>query len=515
MLEEDRRNLWWRKYGEATGNNYAKMPAELSLDNLLEITSQPLLNYLVALSYRRSKDDSIDPKNKIVFSKDTNLNAIYKDLLKSVYDRGWEKKQHPTLKEVEYPQFVRILEEIALAAWHGNGRTKTVREIEAYCENSGLKGILKIFTEGAKAGVTNLLISFFFRQNGISNTGDRTFEFTHKSFGEYLTAIRIVRELRKINKQLKRRKDDPDDGWDEKQALTRWINILGKSAIDIYLFEFIRNEVTLQDKEEVAGWQKTLSHLIGYMLRQGMPMERQDPRPSYKEECRQSRNAEEALLIVLSACARHTKEISNIPWQSEEYSFARWLSRLKNQIEENDKIIVNQCLAWLNLEGANLYGAVLNKANLYGTILDEAYLYNANFYIANLDGASFREANLEGADLEDAYLRKASLEGANLKRANLRKTNLYGADLREADFRGADLEGANFYRADLRGADLEEANFYGACLEEANLNGANFRGANLQGANLYGACLFKINIEGANFRGANLHKTNLYGAKLD
>ncbi|MGD1918262.1 MAG: hypothetical protein ACFCAD_04880, partial [Pleurocapsa sp.] len=137
LLEEDRRNLWWRKYGEATGNNYAKMPAELSLDNLLEITSQPLLNYLVALSYRRSKDDSIDPKNKIVFSKDTNLNAIYKDLLKSVYDRGWEKKQHPTLKEVEYPQFVRILEEIALAAWHGYGRTITVREIEAYCENSG------------------------------------------------------------------------------------------------------------------------------------------------------------------------------------------------------------------------------------------------------------------------------------------------------------------------------------------------------------------------------------------
>ncbi|MEM7760922.1 MAG: NACHT domain-containing protein [Cyanobacteria bacterium P01_A01_bin.40] len=223
LLTEDRRNLWWQKYGQVTGNNYDKMPNELNLKNLLEITTQPLLNYLVALSYVRSKDTSVDAENKIVFSEKTNLNAIYQDLLKSVYDRGWDTDQHPTLKGVKYPQFVRILEEIALAAWHGNGRTTTVKEINDHCESSGLKKLLEKFAKGAESGVTNLLTAFYFRQSGFSNDGDRTFEFTHKSFGEYLTARRIVRELAKINKQLKAREDDPDEGWDEKQALTRWI----------------------------------------------------------------------------------------------------------------------------------------------------------------------------------------------------------------------------------------------------------------------------------------------------
>ncbi len=376
LLAEDRRDIWWQKYGAVTGNNYAAMPDELNLDNLVEITAQPLLNYLIALSYIKSKDPNVAAENKIIFSEDTNLNAIYQDLLKSVYDRDWDTVQHPTLQGVEYNKFVRILEEIALAAWHGNGRTTTVKEIESHCDSSGLKRLLETFTEGAKAGVTCLLTAFYFRQSGYGREGDRTFEFTHKSFGEYLTAKRIVRELIKINKELKNIEDDPDEGWDEKQALTRWAIVCGMSAIDEYLFDFIRNEISLKDKEEVKQWQQTLSNSIGFMLRHGMAMEKIDPRPSYQEECRQSRNAEEALLAVLNACARYTEEISKVEWESIS-SFGKWLSRLQNQNEDDIEIIVNRCLNWLNLYRANLQGAYLEGANLYRAILQGAYLRGA------------------------------------------------------------------------------------------------------------------------------------------
>ncbi|MEM7760296.1 MAG: pentapeptide repeat-containing protein [Cyanobacteria bacterium P01_A01_bin.40] len=474
LLTEDRRNLWWQKYGQVTGNNYDKMPDELNLNSLLEITTQPLLNYLVALSYIRSKDPDINTENKIVFSENTNLNAIYQDLLKSVYDRGWDTNQHPTLQGVKYPQFVRILEEIALAAWHGNGRTTTVKEITDYCEGSGLKKLLEIFTKGAESGVTNLLTAFYFRQSGYSNDGDRTFEFTHKSFGEYLTARRIVRELARINKQLQARDDDPDEGWDEKQALTRWIMLCGMSAIDEYLFDFVCDEIALQKKDEVKQWQQTLSHLIGYMLRQGMPMEKLDPRPTYKEECRQGRNAEEALLAVLSACARYTEEISNIEWQSKEYSFGKWLSHLQNQIEDDDKAIVNQYLTWLNLRGADLRGADLRGANLAG-----AYLTRANLRGADLIGVDLRGADLRGVDLT-----RANLAGAYLTRADLAGANLAGAYLTRADLAGAYLAGAYLARADLRGADLAGANLAGANLTGADLTGADLTGADLTRADL-------------------------------
>ncbi len=543
LLTEDRRDLWWQKYSEVSDNHYAAMPEELNLNNLVEITTQPLLNYLIALSYIRSKNDEIEDEDKIIFSEETNLNAIYQDLLKSVYKRGWDTDQHPTLKGVEYRNFVRILEEIALAAWHGNGRTTTVKEIESHCESSGLKRLLEIFAERAKSGVTSLLTAFYFRQSGYGRDGDRTFEFTHKSFGEYLIARRIVRELTKINKELKNRDEDPDEGWDEKQALTRWIIICGISAIDEYLFKFICDEIALNKTETVKQWQKTLDYLISYMLCHGMPMEQIAPRPSYKEECQQSRNAEEALLVVLNACARYTEEISEIDWPSE-YSFTRWLSRLQNQIEDDQKIIVNQYLSWLNLnrailseanlnradlqgadlqgadlqgailqrsnlQGADLQGAILSEANLNRAVLSEAILSKANLNRAVLQGAVLQRSNLQGAILSEANLNRADLQGAVLQRSNLQGANLNRAILSEANLNRADLQGADLNRADLNRADLQ-----GAILSEANLNRAVLSEANLQRSNLQGANLQRSNLQRSNLQGAVLSEANLNRADL-
>ncbi len=180
LLVQDQRQIWWQNYGSASGNGYSGLPKELNQGNLTDITAQPLLNYLVALSLRRGE---------LQFSEETNLNAIYADLLKAIYDRGWAGHQHAAIKGIEEKDFVRILEEIALASWHGNGRTTTVREIERHCDSSNLKNSLTRFQEGfqedSKTSITRLLTAFYFRQSGHDQTGDRTFEFTHKSFGEY------------------------------------------------------------------------------------------------------------------------------------------------------------------------------------------------------------------------------------------------------------------------------------------------------------------------------------------
>jgi len=50
LLDEDRRQDWWRRYGSASGKGFSAMPDGLDQGNLVEITAQPLLNYLVALS---------------------------------------------------------------------------------------------------------------------------------------------------------------------------------------------------------------------------------------------------------------------------------------------------------------------------------------------------------------------------------------------------------------------------------------------------------------------------------
>ena len=464
LLARDDRSSWWANYGAASGRGYTAMPPELDRKNLLEITTQPLLNYLVALSLVRGK---------MQLSDQSNQGSIYEDLLTAVYERGWASSQHPTLQGVTEKQFIRILEEIGLASWHGDGRTTTVKEIESHCDRSGLKPLLEKFQEGAKAGVTRLLTAFYFRQSGHSTEGDNAFEFTHKSFGEYLTAKRILRAVRRIHKMLERRQQEPDDGWDEREALTYWASLCGPSTMDGYLFDFIFAEVQLQDISEVRKWQQDFCQLIGFMLRHGMPMERLDPRPAYREESRQAHNAEEALLAVLNACARATQKISQIKWPDDTQSaFGAWMARLQGQRTSGDNVLALQCLSFLYLSGCNLWGRNLSFANLVG---------------ANLDGA-----NLDGANLYGAILDGANLYGANLFRANLDGANLVGAILV-----GANLVGANLVRAILDGANLVRAN-----LDGANLDGAILDGAILDGANLVGANLVRANLVGANLKGA-------------
>jgi uncharacterized protein YjbI with pentapeptide repeats len=509
LLDQDQRQLWWQFYGKASGKNYQGLPPELDQGNLTEITAQPLLNYLVALSVQRGQ---------LKFTEETNLNAVYDDLLKAVYERGWEKYKHKAIQGIEEKDFVRILEEIALAAWHGKGRTTTVKEIENHCKNSGLKSILTRFQQGfeedSKASVTRLLTAFYFRQSGNDNAGDRTFEFTHKSFGEYLIARRIVREVQLIHKKLEARKNDPDEGYDERQALECWVLLCGSTRMDQYVFDFIQDEVRLQAPSEVGNWQQTFCGLIGFMLHHGMPMERLNPRPDFQEENRQALNAEDSLLAILGTFSRLTKQISKISFPSDD-AFGALLARLRGQRTDGSNPMSFHSLNYLDLsncvlvlrdfEGSNFYGANLEGANLY-----RANLEGANLEGANLVGANPYRANLEDANLERANLEDANLKDANLERANLKDANLERVDLKDANLERANLEGANLYRANLERANLEGANLYRANLEGANLEGAILFRANLEGANLYGA-----DLEGADLEGANLFRANLKNTILE
>jgi uncharacterized protein YjbI with pentapeptide repeats len=527
LLVEDQRQRWWECYGRASGSGFIGLPTQLNDGNLNdgnlnEITAQPLLNYLVALSFCRGE---------VHFSEATNLNAVYDDLLKSVYKRGWESNQYKPLQGIEEKEFGRFLEEIALASWHGSGRTTTVKDIESHCSHSGLEGLLNKFQKNfdgstPQAIFTRLLTAFYFRRTDSDNTEEGTFEFTHKSFGEYLIAKRIVREVRSIQKQLTARKSDSDEGWDEREALRRWGVLCGSTTMDEYLFKFILNEVRLQyqsDAAEVARWQRTFCSLIEFMLDKGMPIERLNSKLNYQEEFRQSLNAEDSLLAVLGAFQSLTQEISNIKYPSPE-AFGILLARLRGQRTSESNPMSFHVLTYLDLSDCNLIArdlirADLRKANLSGANLIAANLIAAKLSGANLSGADLREANLREAHLIRANLIRANLKEANLKEANLSGANLAQVNLREANLRKANLRKANLAQANLSTtnlaeANLSEANLSGANLAEANLSEANLSGANLSGANLSGADLGKADLIEANLSGANLSGADLGGANL-
>jgi hypothetical protein len=119
---------------------------------------------------------------------------------------------------------------------------------------------------------------------------------------------------------------------------------------------------------------------------------------------------------------------------------------------------------------------------------------NRENHILDLSYVDMRGANLDNANLERAILYKVNLAGASLNRANLHKAVLTAANLAGASMREANLQQAIMGAANLAGADLSNANLY-----QTNLFLANFHGAILDGANLCSA----------NLREANLSNTKL------
>jgi uncharacterized protein YjbI with pentapeptide repeats len=499
LLAADQRDQWWRKYGKASGRGYADMPKVLRRDNLIEITAQPLLNYLVALSYTRDRLD---------FAQATNLNAIYEDLLKAVYERGWAGHRHAAARDLNEVHFIRVLEEIAVAAWHGEGCTTTVREVQAHCEQGGLKRLLETFEEGVSQGLSRLFLAFYFRQSGRREAGDKTFEFTHKSFREYLTARRIVRGVRRIHNELQRRREDLDSGLDEREALAFWARLCGPTRLDWYLWRLICDEARLQDPKEVAQWQQTLCGLFGWMLRYGMPIERLQLQ-TYQQETIWARNAEESLFALLNSCARVTEVISQIDWPDNQ-AFGAWIARIQGQCLSGKNVVALDCLCFLDIRNCTLFRRDFYRANFR----------RANFEKADLHEANLREAYLREATLDEAILVLANFHGAHLEGAHLSRADFAKSYLRRADFERANLHGAHLERANLKGANLgwtnlEEADFYEANLGGANLSGANLEKTNFGQTNLHEADFRRASLERTNFREADLRGANFDGAKLD
>lgn len=460
LIKEDRRPLWWQKYAERTAEFDGSIPLEIKGNDFDEITSWPLLNYLLAQTVKdaRQTGGRIAP----------DINEIYGHLLHSVYKRVWADEGNIHLKDsgLDEETFRSVLQEVALTIWQSDGSAASETAIEKQCEKVGLSDALDEFRKGAESGFARLLTAFYFRQKG-QRLGERSFEFTHKSFGEYLTACRIVDELNFLCGEWEKRKNERRGGVDEEGALTAWIKVCGPQKMDYYLSRFLYREIGRR-RNKAAQWQKFLVELFNHSLYAGMPMQLVIPRLDFFDEKRQSRNAELCLMASLSACAELTQDISDVEWPKEENKTGEWFAEYLGQ----------SSLAYFPYPMGNshryesrLAGIYLNHMNL-----SSQWLAYRDLVFINAQGANFQKAHLVWANLSGADLRGADLSGADLSSANLSGADLSGADLSNADLSGADLnstdlQGANLNKVYLVSSDLSGADFTGADLRDAEFNG--------------------------------------------
>jgi uncharacterized protein YjbI with pentapeptide repeats len=509
LLKGDQREQWWRNYGLAKGLNETSLP-EIFKNNrdLRELTADPLLNYLVVLSGFHED-----------LARDTeiNRNRIYARLLKDVLDRRHAKRAETDKvalavvdESKDRDNFERLLETVALAAWYGDGRTTTRAEIEKLLPNELEPTWQELVTGGP--GFTRLIAAFYIRQTDASAASDAV-EFTHKSFGEYLTARRLVREIERVCKG----RHISAEYYSEQQALEEWAKLTSAQAMTMELLRFVRDEVALRPKETAEIWRATLTGLFNLELRYGLPLTAFPP-GGFREAERRSRNAEETLLAAVNACARATKERMAIDWPHNT-SANDMLHRLRGDRDRFERPAGFDCLAHMFWPDSELVGVDLSRADLKSANLNHASLFGANLSGSDLSGASLRGAHVGAVNI--GADRVYSWRGANLSMADLGGANLVKAYLGWADLSHADLKGAKISEANLAGADLKEASLARADFREANLAGADLRGANLWETDLRGANLLDADLREADLRGVkNLTEEqisrarDLTGAKL-
>lgn len=461
LLEADLRQRWWKNYGNLVGQNFNGVPSQLQIREIDDITAQPLLNYLVALSYRRGKID---------FDKTLNLNAIYADLLAAVHERGYERtRTYRPISHIGLKEFVRVLEEIGLAAWHGSdGRSTSVKDILNHCQQSGLTVLLNSFTEGAQAGTTKLLAAFFFRRGSESAGDDATFVFTHKSFGEYLTATRLVRGLERIVAERQKRRANTDEGFDTVDALIHWVKLTGPAVMTEYLQMFMRREIAQRQSSDLKNWHDVLIELMGHAVENLMPMEKIG-NMGHAAASRQEVNSSTALLVALNCVSESLESIAKLQLSSE-VSFGTFLRRVCPQRLGPKPPLLYSCLSYLDFSGQCLDIVDLYGANLRNTNWSGVRAHYANFGRSFLDGANFNGAKLNWSRFDDANVDGCSFRSAIIDDAvfdtgifQLKNSDFSESSIINAVFRTSKMSGCNFGGALMAGADFDGVRVVADC----------------------------------------------------
>lgn len=463
ILEHDLRQIWWKKYGELTGSSFVGLPKELQLSEIDEITAQPLLNYLVALSYKRGTLD---------FSGPLNLNSVYADLVAAVHDRAYEKTRTlRSIRHLKVEDFFRVLEEIALAAWHGSdGRSTSIRDIMAQCKQSGLEPLLESFREGAQQGVTKLLAAFFFRRNSENVGDDASFVFTHKSFGEYLTARRIVRALERMLDERQRRRDNVDAGFDISDALLFWLKITGPAPITEYIHVFLIREISGRDKNLLERWHSQLVELAIFSMEKFMPVDKLG-NLDFRESMRYNENSLVALMVALNSCSVTLKRKAELKF-STPTSLGSFLRKVCPQREGPRNPMLYSVLSYLDVTGQ-----CLDMVDFYGANLEQTTWRECSFHFSN-----FNTAVLRNADFLNSYMNYSRFESANMNSTSFRDSRMV-----ESIFRFANIVNADFMQADLFAADFSDAS-----LRKCNFNKADISGSNFDEAREVNNCSFDL-----------------------
>jgi uncharacterized protein YjbI with pentapeptide repeats len=402
----DQRPIWWRQYASLVGGSQEVPPAFTS-DQLRGITHEPLLCYLLVLSGFATANWEQAAENP---------NRIYKTLVDSIWERGWGeggvKRQGPgrTLSKAD---FNTLMQTIALAAWQGGDtRIATEPAFAIAIKIAQVEAAWESFKNDNGPDITNLALNFYLKA---AETGQRGFEFTHKTFGDYLAA-RAIFDIAEDLATFIRRKVD--------HAMTDWVTATGSGSLSKEVLTFLRDEVRLRTTDstdpnalsKIIDLKRSFEQFINAILVDGLPASMNSA--SWRVAETRQRNAETmawAVMNALSLTIAHAdspEKLVRVDWPDVQTSFHGLLRRLSTNRNSGNPAL--SCFSYVVAPQADLFGL-----SLFGIDLRGSQMQGANFAGCLLIDANLSGANLEGCNFERAMLDRAQFERASLIAANL------------------------------------------------------------------------------------------------
>ena len=236
---EDFRELWWTKYLAATGHI-----ADPSLPDFLttEFGTDPLLATLICKAALQTETGGTAkqlPHERVnTLTYTSNKNAIYK----KIFDQLLSSNRH----HLRPHHVLAALQHIAIQMWQ-NGEEKTVAIDRVYrtIQDENIKAVFRALNLSEIASDTApdlLATAFYYRVHfDTASPTKSSFEFTHKTFAEYLISTCVLDAFTELITTL-------DDRETFQKALQHWIHISHSGRHEPSLGDFCHKEAALRFK---------------------------------------------------------------------------------------------------------------------------------------------------------------------------------------------------------------------------------------------------------------------------
>jgi tetratricopeptide (TPR) repeat protein len=430
-MDDSIRQTWLDKWAAKVGmqevTNFQQFLQLCPLEIKDNLAREPLLLYLLA---RMHREQHLNIQNLAVVEGITAKIRIYDESVKWVLDKQ-RQDENQRVTGLESADLRRFMTEAALCVVQSGNECAKVAMLEARLKDSNdpvAKLIQKareqpsLAKESEKKVLNNLLTAFYIKPASGDKGG--SVEFTHKSFGEFLFAERLMESFLDWTRQVKRRQREEDDVSTE--AMDKQIyDLLGYGNLTLEIVSYLRG---LWAENSEVDWVRLFERLEHFYLRWcdgefiDAPPENL---PQYKMRLLKEQLPERETHLGLRQVDVYTG-LNVMILLLELHRYAKTKDELK------DQIVFHPCGKPNTKE---FDSSRLLRIIGYGQCLNNLYDYNVMLRVF-LSGAYLKEAFLNGI-----YLARVNLIGANLIGAKLIGAILKNADLRGADLRGAFLSG--------------------------------------------------------------------------